>query len=81
MHKNKPLFDVITLSGKEAVINELEAAGIPEGKVDELGDVFADVTTKREVDIHFSFCFIIIKNPVQVLFISFGSIINVGVTK
>ncbi len=39
------MLDVIALSGKEAVINELEAAGIPEGKVDELGDVFADVTT------------------------------------
>ncbi len=39
------MLDVIALSGKEAVINELEAAGIPVGKVDELGDVFADVTT------------------------------------
>ncbi len=39
------MLDVIALSGKEAVIHELEAAGIPEGKVDELGDVFADVTT------------------------------------
>ncbi len=39
------MLDVIALSGKEAVINELQAAGIPEGKVDELGDVFADVTT------------------------------------
>ncbi len=39
------MLDVIALSGKEAVINELEAAGIPVGEVDELGDVFADVTT------------------------------------
>ncbi len=38
------MIDIIAISGKEAVINQLEAAGIPEGKVDELGDVFADVT-------------------------------------